>query len=77
MLLLTLTRLRCCCMSCVFAGYAHRALLPPAMPVAAAEQLADSTSAHRPLTELRYGSVNRVRLNASCIQGVACTVYLR
>ena len=55
------------------AGYAHRALLPPAMPVAAAEQLADSTSAHRPLTELRYGSVNRVRLDASCIQGGACT----
>jgi hypothetical protein len=47
------------------------------MPVAAAKQLADSTSAHTPLTELRYGSVNLVRLNASCIQGVACTVYLR
>ena len=77
MLLLTLTRVRCCCMSCVFAGYAHRALLPPSMPVAAAEQFAESTStsAHRPLTELRYGSVNRVRLNASC--PFECIVYPR
>eukprot|EP00802_Teleaulax_amphioxeia_P013938 Tamp_13993.p1 GENE.Tamp_13993~~Tamp_13993.p1 ORF type:complete len:521 (+),score=49.13 Tamp_13993:182-1564(+) len=35
-------------------GYTRTVLSPPPMPVAVSTQLADSTSAHKPLTELRF-----------------------